>query len=223
VEAALTELRVSQINRSFLTGRIIVARLALVCIATASAFAQDVPPPAAVFLPHQVVRVANLPSLTAPSANPAAVLATSLETILHDQDVCCGKDSGLEDAVLSAPTSLKELSARLQGRHVLSDGLSITVRAECFPQSSVNAGRVISTLMDQQSMLIEWKSRVYVLYGAIFDETRVYNPDGWQFVIHKLFLLDLRFSDQRRETQFNNGTDDWKNVQGFLTVSVARP
>jgi len=222
VEAALTELRLSRISRPFLTAKIIVACLALVCIATVSAWAQDIPSPTRVFLPNQVVLVAKLPSLTAPSAEPSAVLATALETILHDRDVCCGKDSGLEDAVLSAPSSLKELSAKLQGRHVLGDGLSVMVRAEYFPQNSLHVNLMIKTLMDQQPMLLEWKSRVYVLYGAVFDETRQYNPDGWQFAIHKLLLLDVRFSDHRREIEFNNETDDWKKIQGLLTLAVVR-
>jgi hypothetical protein len=190
-------------------------------MSTVAVSAQNDPTPTVVFLPNQMVRIANLPSLTAPSSKTAAVLATTLETILDDKDLCCGKDSGLEDAVLSSP-SLKELSAKVQGRHVLGDGLSVMVRAEYYPQSSVGAGTVIGTLMRQQPMLIEWKSRVYVLYGAVFDETRIYDPDGWRFVIHKLLLLDIRFSDQRWETEFKSETDDWETIQGFLTLSVVR-
>src|SRR5208282_718682 len=148
-------------------------------MATVSAFAQ----PHAWFLPNQEVRVANLPLLTTPSADASAVLATALETILHDRDVCCGKGSGLEDAVLSAQSSLKALSAKLQGRHVLGDGLSIVVRAEYFPKSSIGAPIMLKTLMDQQPMLIEWKSHLYVLYGAIYDETRTYNLGERQFAI----------------------------------------
>ena len=72
-------------------------------------------------------------------------------------------------------------------------------------------------------MLLEWKSRVYVLYGANFDEVRQYNPDDWLFTIHKLLLLDVRFSDQQREVELNNQTDDWKAIQGLMTLSVVRP
>jgi hypothetical protein len=159
--------------------------------------------------------------LTAPSADPSAVLATALETILPDRDVCCGKDSGLEDAVLSAPSSLKELSAKLQGRHVLGDGLSIVVRAEYFPKSSLDPNLTITTLMNRQPMLLKWKSHIYVLYGATYDETRYYNG-GSLFVTHKLWLLDPRYSDRRRETELNAKTDDWTEIQGILTLSVAR-
>jgi hypothetical protein len=203
--------------------KIVFSCSALVCTVPLSAFAQDVPSqPNRAFLPNQVVVVTNLPLLRAPSAEKPAVVATALEIMLRDKEVCCGKDSGLGNAVLSAG-SLKELSANLQGRHVLGDGRSVMVRTEYFPQSSPSARLIIKTLMDQQPMLLEWKSRVYVLYGANFDEIRQYNPDDWLFTIHKLLLLDVRFSDQQREVDFNNPTDDWKTIQGLMTLSVVRP
>ncbi len=174
-----------------------------------------------VFHPNQEVRVRDLPSLTAPSTNSAAVLATALEIILHDKAACCGKDSALEDAVLSDPSSLAELSTKLQGRHLLSDGRPIVVNAEYVPQSSISPYAMISALLGQHASLIEWKSHVYVLYGATFDET-LYSSGQRQFVVHKLLLLDPRFSDQRRETEFNRETDDFGKVHGLLTLAVVR-
>lgn len=174
------------------------------------------------FHPKQEVRVTNLPALAASSTDPSAVLATALETVLHDQAVCCGKDSALENAVLAGPLSLKELGARLQGRHLLSDGRPIVVSAEYVPQSSVNSGRIIGALLEQHAPLIEWKSHVYVLYGAIFNETR-YSSGMRQYAILSLLLIDPRFSDQRRENEFNRQTDDWGKVQGFLMLAIARP
>jgi len=209
----LKELLSSRINLPYLTAKTLFAYLVLVCLATVSASAQ--------FFPNQEVRVANLPSLTAPSAEASAVLATALEIIIQDRDVCCGKDSGLEDAVLSAPSSLKELSAKLQGKHVLGDGLSIVVQAWYFPKPSLDPSVVIKTLMDQQPMLLKWKSHIYVLYGATYDETRTYDGGASQFVIHKLWLLDPHYSDQRRETELN-ATDDWTKIQGILALTVAR-
>ena len=196
--------------------------MALVCFATVSVQAQNVP---SAILPNQQVLFVKLPSLTAPSTNPSAVLATSLETIIQDKDVCCGKGSGLEDAVLSAPSSLKELSAKVQGRHVLGDGRSVMVRAEYFPQNSINVNVVMKALIDQQPALLEWNKRVYVLYGAVFDESFRYAGDGegWQPVLCKLLLADVRFSDHRREVEFNNKTDDSKTIQGLLTLTVVRP
>jgi hypothetical protein len=117
--------------------------------------------------------------------------------------------------------SLKELSAKLQGRHLLRDGRPIVVNAEYFPQSSIGPGLIISPLQDQHPLLIEWKSHVYVLYGATFNETRYYSGER-EYAVVKLLLLDPRFSDQRREVEFNRESDDWGKVQGLLTVAVAR-
>ena len=209
----MKELVLSRINRPYLAAKTFFACLVLICMATVSASAQ--------FLQNQEVRVTNLPLLTAPSAEASAVLATALETIIQDKDVCCGKDSGLEDAVLSAPSSLKELSAKLQGRHVLGDGLSIVVRVWYFPYSSLDPNVTITTLKNQQPMLLKWKSHIYVLYGATYDEARDSNGGPSQFVIHKLWLLDPRYSDQRRETELA-ATDDWTKIQGILALTVAR-
>jgi hypothetical protein len=175
-----------------------------------------------VFYPDQEVRVTNLPSLTAPSPSSSAVLTTALEIILHDKAVCCGKNSALEDAVLSESLSLKDLSGKLQGRHLLSDdGRPFVVNAEYVPQGSINAGMLVGALQDQHALLIEWKSRLYVLYGAIFGATR-YSSGNLQYSIHKLLLVDPRFSDQRRQTEFNRETDDWGKVQGLLRLAVVR-
>lgn len=179
------------------------------------------------FLPNQEIRVANLPILTAPSAHRSAVFATALETVLHDNAVCCGKDSALEDVALYAtlltPLSWKELSTKLQGRHLLSDGRPVTVKAEYIPHDSINPALIISTLRQQHAQLIEWKSHMYVLYGALFDETRDSSSGVRAYAIRKLFLLDLRFSDQRREAVFDRETDDWGQMQGLLMVGFAIP
>ncbi len=205
-------------SRPSLSAKLFVCSV-LGCIATLSAFAQD--EPSYVFHPKQDVRVANLPVLTAQSTDPSAVLAAALETILRDKAVCCGKDSALEDTVLAASTSLRELSAKLQGKHVMSDGRSVIVGAEYVPQNSITPNLMISALIDQHALLIKWKSHFYVLYGAIFDET-VYSSGQRQFAVHKLLLLDPRFSDRRRQIEFNRDSDDWGKVEGLLALTVAR-
>jgi hypothetical protein len=171
------------------------------------------------FSPNAEARVTNLPSLTAPSKDPSAVTATAVEIVLRDQTLCCGKDSALGDTVLSDPRTLKELSTKLQGRHLLSDGRPIMVNAEYAPEISINSGSIVGALKDQRASLFEWKSHVYVLYGAIFGETRC-QSGARQYSIVKLLLLDPRFSDQRREAVFNRATDDLGKVQGLLSLSV---
>jgi hypothetical protein len=172
------------------------------------------------FSPNAEARVTNLPSLTAPSKDTSAVIATAVEIVLRDQTLCCGKDSALGDAALSEPRSLKELSTKLQGRHLLSDGRPILVNAQYAAEISINSGSIVGSLQEQRASLLEWKSHVYVLYGAIYGETRC-QSGARQYSIVKLLLLDPRFSDQRREAVFNRETDDVSKVQGLLSISVS--
>lgn len=174
--------------------------------------------PVSWFHPNQEVRVSNLPSLTASSTDSSAVLTTALEIIFHDKAMCCAKGSAFEAAALSGPQSLKDLSAALQGGHPWSDH-PLTVQAKYFAQGSIEPGLIINALVDHHAAIIEWKSHIYVVYGAIFDETLYYSGRR-QYAIHRFSLLDPRFSDRRRETEFDRDTDDWGKVQGLMTLTV---
>lgn len=181
---------------------------------------QHYSPPAYVFHPNQQIQIKDLPLRIAQSSTPQASLVASLEIIFHDPDVCCGKNSALEDAVrLAGPMSLKDISAKLQGNHKLSDGRPIMITAEYLARTSITPGQIIATLSDMQPSLIEWNSHLYVLYGVIFDETLYYTGKR-DYVIRKLSLLDPRFVNARREVSFNRQTDDWTTVQGILALSA---
>jgi hypothetical protein len=174
-----------------------------------------------VYYPDQTVRIGDLPSLTAKTKSPSDVLAASIEIILHDPKICCGKDSALEDSVQSAdPGSLQDVARKLQGRHLLSDGRPITVTAEYIPAASVNADQLIATLTEKQAFLMEWNSHLYVAYGSIFNQT-VNQDSSVMNAIHKILLLDTRFSNQRREIAFDRLADDWGKVQGLLMLKAA--
>ena len=201
----------------FVSSSLIMALSA--CLAV-SCLAQDQPQDSCTFFANQEVRVNKLALATAPSKDTTAVIATAVEAILHDQSLCCGKDSALGDSVLSESRTLKELSNKLQGRHLLSDGRPIMVNAEYDPQIAINSGVVIGTLQDQRAALLEWKSHVYVLYGAVYGEDRCVSG-ARHYSIDKLLLFDPRYSDQRREAVFKRETDDLSTVQGMLTLSVA--
>ncbi len=66
---------------------------------------------------------------------------------------------------------------------------------------------------------MEWKSHIYVLYGALYNEVRD-NSGGREFTVDKLYLLDPRFSDEHREVVFNRESDDLAKVQGVLLATV---
>lgn len=174
-----------------------------------------------IYYPNTELRINDLPSLTAKSKDPSDVLAASLEIIFRDKDVCCGKNSALEDDVQRAdPKSLKDVATRLQGRHLLSDGRPIMVTAEYVPPTSLVAGTLIGALSGKQPLLMAWNSHLYVVYGMIYGTT--YTAESGRIdSIFKIFLLDPRFSGQRREVTFDRQTDDWRKVQGLLTLKAA--
>ncbi len=191
--------------------------------AASCASAQEAPPPNT-YLPNQDVRVDNLRPLKAQTQDRGAVLQASVETILHDQELCCGKDSALGDAVLAAdPLSLKDVAVKLDGRHLLGDGRPIKVSAEFVPGASINSGVVIQSLRDGHALLLQWNSRIYVLHGTQYDETADYNAYGVIYAIRKLLLWDLRYSDERRDLAFHRDTDDLGKVQGMLVLTVSGP
>jgi hypothetical protein len=80
----------------------------------------------------------------------------------------------------------------------------------------------MNTLMEKHPLLMEWNSHLYVAYGVIFDQT-LDQDGGIMNAIHKIFLLDTRFSseDKRREISFDRLTDDWGKVQGLVMLKAA--
>ncbi len=174
--------------------------------------------------PEQEVRVQDLSALTARSPHAAEVLATSLEILFNDREVCCGKNSALEDSLESADLkSLKDIASRLQGRHLLSDGRAIMVTTEYLTPDQVNAGHLIAMIRNQRPALMMWNSRVYVLYGVTYVGTVDYSSNETAYAVHKFLLQNVRFSDSRRAVTFDRLTEDASKVQGLLFVEASRP
>jgi hypothetical protein len=193
-----------------------VRYVAILCLAISGyARAQDTYKP-------ESIRVSNLPTLVARSHDPSDVLLTSLDTILHDREVCCGKDSALEDSAQRAdPASLQNVASKLQGRHLLSDGRPIMVSANYIAPDAINANLLIETLQQKHAMLLLWKSHLYVLYGATYIVDFDPNSGAVSYNVRTLLLIDTRYSDSRRMLEFNRETDDWSKVQGVLWISSA--
>ncbi|MGA9545943.1 MAG: hypothetical protein WBQ85_20375 [Candidatus Sulfotelmatobacter sp.] len=174
--------------------------------------------------PEQEVRVSDLPPLTARSPHAAEVLATALEILFNDKEVCCGKNSALEDSLESAdPKSLKDIASKLQGKHLLSDGRAIMVTTEYLTPDQVNAGHLIAMIRNQRPALMIWNSLVYVLYGVTYVGTVDYSSNETAYAVHKFLLQDVRFSDSRRAVTFDRLTEDATKVQGLLFVEASRP
>ncbi len=200
--------------RFFGSARVLLFSLVVFVCAASCAHGQ-------IYNPNTELRISDLPSVTAKSKDPSDVLAASLEIIFRDKDVCCGKNSALEDDVQRAdPKSLKDVATRVQGRHRLSDGRPIMVTAEfVIPATGLVVGALIGALTEKQPLLMQWNSHLYVVYGMVYNTS--YTAEGARIdSVLKIFLLDPRFSDQRREVAFDRQTDDWGKVQGLLTLKA---
>ena len=151
------------------------------------------------------------------SHNPSDVLLTSLDTVFHDRQLCCGRGSALEDSAQAAdPSSLKDVAKRLAGRHLLADGRPITVTTEYLIPEAVSAGHLITMIANQHAPLMEWNAHLYVLYGLIFVRTEGPLIGETGLVIRRFLLWDTRYSDSRRNVVFDRITEDLSKVQGFL-------
>ena len=180
----------------------------------------------------QEVRVAALPSTVAASTSESDVVVASVATAVMERDVCCGRNSALEDQVVAASASteklsLRELGERLRGKHYLDNGTAISVADQYWPaapteQNSVKPGDIISSLMAQRPLLMNWDGHLYVLHGVVFDECND-SYTGYAFsAIRTLLLVDTRFSGRRRYVSFNRQTDDWGKVTGLLALAITR-
>lgn len=168
------------------------------------------------------VRVHDLPLLTARSMHASDVLATSLEIVSHDKQICCEKNSALEDSVQSSdPKSIKDIASKLQGRHLLSDGRPIMVTVEYLTPDQINAGHLIYMLRENHAPLMMWNSHLFVVDGLSYVESIDSSDGGIAYVIHKFLLQDVRFSDSRREVIFDRVTEDANTVQGLLFLQTA--
>ena len=171
----------------------------------------------------QDVQVSHAPVIVARSQDPSDVLRASLATILHDKSVCCGRDSALAEEVAKLdPLVLKDIAAKLQGRHLLGDGRPIMVTAEYLDPASINSGRLITTLHDQHALLMTWSSHLYVCYGVTYRRDYDASTGATLNTIINFLLLDTRYSDSRRKVRFNRETDDWSQVHGMLYATSSR-
>lgn len=193
----------------------------LLCLVLSLAYGQDVSSGYPTIRPNQELRVPDLPRLKARTHDRSDVLLTSLDIIFHNHEICCGRDSALEDSAQHAdPRSMKDIVTKLQGRHLLGDGRPIAVSVTDMMPYSANPVAIVDQLAKRQALLLMWNSRLYVLAGALYDES--YFQDGTRIdTIDKFYLLDPRYSDGRREVTFTRTKDDWNDVQGLLLLSFA--
>ncbi len=183
--------------------------------------------------PNQEVRIAALPSTVAASTSKSDVLVASVATAVMERDVCCGRNSALEDQIIAASAStgkisLRELGEKLRGKHYLDNGASIFVADQYWPaapieQNAVKPGDIIS-LPDGPAPIADELGRPACTFCMESYSTSA--PTATLATIFRsirtLLLIDTRFSGRRRYVSFNRQTDDWGKVTGVLALAITR-
>jgi hypothetical protein len=100
------------------------------------------------------------------------------------------------------------------------EGRTLRVSATFAPTGAIKANSVVASVMQRQPLLLERKNRIYVLYGVVYDE-HLYDTGAQDNVIRELLLIDPRYSDSRRFLTFNRAKDDFADVAGIASISVA--
>jgi hypothetical protein len=186
-----------------------------ICMA---AYSQDGGP---VYTPYQQIK-APVGSTVAASDSKSDLLIASVESVFADKDLCCGRGSALEDAIVSADSgSLRRVGEKLRGRYYLSDGSAITIFDNYWTGSSVRAEDIIASLQSHHALIIDWDGRLYVLFGAIFDLNKY--PSGVEErVIRSFMLVDTRYSDAKRYVTFDRQKNDFGKVNALLELGLHR-
>ena len=193
----------------------------LLCVAFSLAFGQENPRGYPTFRTNLQLHVPYLPALTAHTRDRSDVLLTSLDIIFHNHDICCGRDSALEDSAQQAdPRSIRDIVAKLQGRHLLGDGRPIMVNVTDMTSCRTNPAPILDALTSRQALLLMWKSHLYVLVGALYDEA-YYQDSTRTDTVNEFYVVDSRYSDSRRNVTFSRTKDDWNDVQGLLLLTFA--
>jgi hypothetical protein len=180
--------------------------------------AQDLPP--AYIHPYQRIAVPNLAQFRAADDSRPAVLKAVVATVLSGLNVKCGSGSQLYSVLeANAELPLRAVAAKISGASCSMEGRTLHVNATFAPNGAIKANGIVASVMQHQPLLLEWKNRIYVLYGVVYDQ-HLYNTGAQDNVIREFLLIDPRYSDTRRFLAFNRAKDNFADVAGIATISV---
>lgn len=187
--------------------------------------------------PQSVNLVTTVPNAAQACTNYA--IAVGIATMLRvqgvslDQHFWVQKADGGEVCMDPLP-DLDRLTRSINGVYILDDGRKVTLRTQITAGAPRIPDDVIAPLKDGIPLLIFWKSRAYLLHGAVYDEY-IYPNGQRMFQFTELKMTDVlapstpagarrtRVSDPpapRREVSFVNGIDDPSAITAIVRVNV---
>ena len=181
--------------------------------------------------------LAKLPDQTAEIAQPWLPLApqkcvnwswaAGLEAMLHVQHVPLTQNYwvlkvNLGEVCDDRPVTPEALAPYIDGDYALEDGRKVRLQSTVIPGAPTIPDQVIAPLRLGQPVLLFWKGRAFLLYGAVFDEY-IYPNGQRMFEVRELKLLDPLAAGKQRQVSFVNGSDDPSQLGGALLVTATFP
>jgi len=122
---------------------------------------------------------------------------------LPDAAVCCGKNSALQDGVEAAGSAFPKGCGREDPRKASRAGRTSGHNyGRIHGPDSISPWSDYFSLQSNRALLMLWKSRLYLLYGAGSTKSFITPASGTTSFISSSYWI-LRFSDSRREVSFN--------------------
>ena len=177
-------------------------------------------------LPDQKADIADLKLPAASQPCTSYAWAVAVETMLKAQDVPLDQHFWVQKAIggelcIDPPPDLDRLTRSFNGTYVLNDGRKVALEMKVIAGAPTIPDDAIAPLKQGRPALVFWKSRAYVLRGAVYDEYLF--PNGQRmYQIKELKLLDPLAPPKQREVSFVNGTDDPADITALVIV-IATP
>jgi hypothetical protein len=199
--------------------------LIVVLVLTISLAADDKPKGAPlVKLPPQTADVVDLKLPTPSQACTNYAVAIAIETMLRlqnvplDQHFWVQKANGGELCIDPLP-DLDRLARTINGTYTLDDGRKVTLDAQIIAGAPTIPDDAIAPLKQGTPLLILWKSRAYLLHGAVYDEY-IYPNGQRMFQLKELKMIDPLARAKESEVSFVNGTDDPADIAAIIRVTA---
>ena len=179
--------------------------------------------------PGQVVVAAEVPKSYVAAAQPCDnyAWAAAVEMLLRQKQVSLPQRDWVMKAYggykCISPLSAEDyadLLRYLNGDYALTPERRVRIEAEFDPGAPTTPDAFIAAFRAGEPLLLVWKGKAYVWYGAVYDEY-IHVTGNRMFELLELKLLDpLAKSEKERTISFVKGKDDPNQIDGVMWIRV---
>ena len=174
--------------------------------------------------PGQLVDVPSFTATVAAQKCKDWAWAAAIDTVLGLQGVKLGQKywiTKLHGGELCDDDfrSFENLPRLIEGEYTRADDSKARVSASYAPGAPTNVDDMIVAMRRGRPLILFWKGHAYVLSGLVYDEYIA--PSGQRiFEVREMKLRDPYFSGGKQFVTFVKGTDDAKDIDGVMQVTV---